>query len=303
MASSLPRIGIIGYGFVGKAVEHGFVHRCQIAISDPAYPQHRHATPAELARTCDFLFVCVPTPMTCIEGGDIDTAIIDAVMAEVAGAATAETPVVCVKSTVTPEVLKRWAETWPHLRLTMSPEYLTERNYLEDFIHMRSLVIGGKPRDTQALVDLFDQHSRCRKPYPIGQCDLIAAGVLKYMENAYLALKVTFMNQMYDVLKASGSRDEWNYVAEIFHLDPRMGTSHYQVPGPDGDRGWGGKCFPKDINALIHYCRRIGVDCDLMEKAWEINKRLRKDWDWAKIPGAVSAKKDKPANRRRTAGA
>ena len=166
------------------------------------------------------------------------------------------------------------------------------------------LVIGGKPRDTQALVDLFDQHSRCRKPYPIGQCDLIAAGVLKYMENAYLALKVTFMNQMYDVLKASGSHDEWNHVAEIFHLDPRMGTSHYQVPGPDGDRGWGGKCFPKDINALIHYCRRIGVDCDLMEKAWEINKRLRKDWDWAKIPGAVSAKKDKPAaTRRRTAGA
>jgi UDP-glucose 6-dehydrogenase len=125
----------------------------------------------------------------------------------------------------------------------------------------------------------------------VGHCDAIGAAVLKYMENCFLAMKVTFMNQFYDIVQASGTSDTWEHLAEIYHYDTRAGNSHYHVPGPDGDRGYGGKCFAKDVNAMIYYAESLGCNIDLMKKVWELNMKYRKNFDWANIKGAVSDKK------------
>ena len=281
-------VGIIGKGFVGSAVEAGFRDKCNIIVYDPVLTESEDSV-SDVIRKSSFVFVCVPTPMKKVDGGPIDTTIMDSVMAEisVANRDLIEKPVIIIKSTVIPSKLKEYSESYPDIRLVMSPEYLMERDHIRCFLNAELLVLGGKKEDVDAVELLFKEHSIC-KPCLVGKCDIIAAGLLKYMENCFLAMKVSFMNQFYDIAKLSGTDTSWDKIGDIFQLDSRMGNSHHKVPGPDGDRGWGGKCFPKDINAMIWYAESLGYDLDIMKKAWEINTRIRTDIDWAHIKGAVS---------------
>ena len=280
-------IGIIGYGVVGKAIEYGFKDKVKILISDPAHEDVSVGV-EYLANNSDFIFVGVPSPMI-IETGKIDTSIMDGVMDEISKCDY--TGIVVIKTTMIPSRLDYYAKTYPSLRICMSPEYLTDANPIRDFIEGPMIVVGSNNEDdAQSVLDLFKDYSMC-KTEKYFKCDLISAGILKYMENCFLALKVTFMNQMYDILNLSDSNTSWDELAEIFHGDPRMGNSHYKVPGPDGDRYWGGKCFVKDVNAMINYtCDELDYDFNLMELAWELNLKGRKDKDWLKIPGATTNK-------------
>ena len=97
------------------------------------------------------------------------------------------------------------------------------------------------------------------------------------------------MNEMYLMVEKAGL--DWDNIMEGFITDGRIGNSHIDVPGHDGDRGFGGKCFPKDINAFIGYFEENGVDPMVMKSAWQRNKTVRSDIDWSKIEGAVSEKK------------
>jgi len=280
------KIGIIGYGVVGRAIEYGFKDKLDILILDPAYPD-LSVTVEQMIKESDFIFIGVPTPMNVNDGGKIDATIVNSVIDQLAS--FDYKGIIVSKSTVTPSQLDCMAKKYPDLRLCMSPEYLIDANPMEAFIEEPMIVVGSnREEDAQSVLDLFKDYSIC-KATKFFKCDLISSGVLKYMENCYLALKVTFMNQMYDIHQLSGSNDSWDTISEIFHGDPRMGNSHGKVPGPDGDRGWGGKCFPKDVNAMINYTYdELGYDFDLMKKAWEINLRIRKDIDWLKIPGATT---------------
>ena len=242
------KIGIIGYGVVGKAIEYGFKDNAEILISDPAY-KDMSISMEQMTKEADFIFIGVPTPMNMSDNGKIDTTIIDSVIDQLAS--FDYKGIVVSKSTVTPSQLDNMAKRHTDLRLCMSPEYLIDANPLEAFIEEPMIVVGSnREEDAQSVLDLFKNYSIC-KATKFFKCDLISAGVLKYMENCYLALKVTFMNQMYDVHRLSGSTDSWDTVSEIFHGDPRMGNSHGKVPGPDGDRGWGGKCVLPDAKIKI----------------------------------------------------
>ena len=242
------KIGIVGYGVVGKAIEYGFKNSAEILILDPAY-KNMSVSMEQMTKEADFIFVGVPTPMNMKDNGKIDTTIIDSVMDLIAS--FNYNGVVISKSTVIPSHLAYWAKKYSDLRLCMSPEYLIDANPLEAFIEEPMIVVGSnREEDAQSVLDLFKEYSIC-KATKFFKCDLISSGVLKYMENCYLALKVTFMNQMYDIHQSSGSTDSWDTLSEIFHGDPRMGNSHGKVPGPDGDRGWGGKCVLPDAKAKI----------------------------------------------------
>lgn len=94
------------------------------------------------------------------------------------------------------------------------------------------------------------------------------------------------MNEMYQVCQAING--DWGQAVEGFITDGRIGNSHIDVPGHDGDLGFGGKCFPKDLNAMIKKSEALGVEPFVMKGAWEKNKEVRKDLDWYDIPGAVS---------------
>ena len=116
--------------------------------------------------------------------------------------------------------------------------------------------------------------------------DVTTAQMIKYMANCFLAAKVSYINEMYQVAQKLGVN--WGEALEGFALDGRIGLSHITVPGPDGQLGFGGKCFPKDINAMIHLCEDIGVSPTVLRAAWEKNLEVREELDWATIKGAVS---------------
>jgi UDPglucose 6-dehydrogenase len=276
---AIVTVGIIGHGVVGKAVECGFHDKCKIVIYDPIYNK---GSIEDVVAVADFIFVSVPTPMKHFRGGPFDSSIIDDVMGKISGACDKHDryPVVIIKSAVLPSVIKRYLAEYPKVRLVVSPEYLTDKEPLKLFINAELLILGGKRTDTEAVQELFEKYSICAK-CEVGHCDAVGAAILKYMENCFLAMKVIFMNQFYDIVKASGTNDSWDHLSKIFHYDSRMGNSHYKVPGPDGDRGYGGKCFCKDLGALIHYAEEIGCNIDLIKTVVDLNLNLyRTNIDW-----------------------
>jgi UDPglucose 6-dehydrogenase len=116
--------------------------------------------------------------------------------------------------------------------------------------------------------------------------DFATAQLIKYMANCFFATKVSFMNEMFQICQAVGG--DWDQAIEGFVTDGRIGNSHIDVPGHDGDFGFGGKCFPKDLNAFIVRAREVGVDPKVMQASWDKNSEVRTDLDWFDIPGAVS---------------
>ena len=249
-------IGIIGYGVVGKAIEYGFESHSDIHVYDPLYVNNEEekflSSIEEVMQKSRIVFVCVPTPMTEVAGGPFDPTTIDGVMKEV-GAASSKLefpPVVVIESAVIPSKIKQYIEDYPDIRLVVSPEYLTEKDPFDKFINPDCRILDSSPDDTSEVQSAFEVFSICRR-CDVGYCDAIGAAVIKYMENSFLAMKVSFMNQFYDLLKASGSKTEWNHLAEIFHFDSRMGNSHYRIPGHDGDRYWGGKCVMPNSKLLV----------------------------------------------------
>lgn len=282
------KIGIIGNGFVGSAIMHGFIlHTKDIMIydKDPKRSTHRLG---ELALHCDVIFVCVPTPM--YESGECDLSIVESVVDEfMSFVFRKKKQTLVIKSTVVPGTTEKLAKKYennPWVSFVFNPEFLTERKARLDFINTSRIVLGGDNEEAlQQVEDLY----RLRFPYTkIIKTDFGTAQLIKYMCNCFFATKVSFMNEMFQVCEAI--EGDWEKAIEGFITDGRIGNSHIDVPGHDGDLGFGGKCFPKDLNAMIKRAEEVGVSPDVMKGAWEKNKQVRKDLDWYDIPGAVSTK-------------
>ena len=281
-------IGIIGYGTVGKAITAGFEKKAQLHIYDPLYPADSGErfcnSIAEVYQASTFSFVCVPTPQKLKNPGEVygefDSTILDDCMKEVVQAGSHKSKIITIASTVLPSKVKEYIDTWPNINIVISPELLTEKNALADFLNPDCRIIGGHPEQARALQKLYDDYSICQ-PCKVGYCSAVNAAYVKYMRNTYLAIKVSMMNQFYDLFAKMDGIDSWEDIATILHYDSRLGGSHYKVPGPDGDRGWGGKCLPKDAAALYHYATEQEVEMTLLKTALEYNKEIRKKIDWA----------------------
>jgi len=281
---SRHKIGIIGNGFVGSAIMHGFIlHVEDIMIYDKDSKRSTH-TMKDLVSKSDVIFICVPTPM--FESGECDLSIVEGVVEELAEYDEISSKVVVIKSTVVPGTVERLAEKYSRMNFVFNPEFLTERKARLDFINTSRIVLGSNKK---FAIDVVEDLYRVRFPYTqVIRTDFSTAQLIKYMANCFFATKVSFMNEMYQVCEAVGGN--WDQALEGFISDGRIGNSHIDVPGHDGDLGFGGKCFPKDINAMIKRCDEIGVKTPVMKGAWEKNQEVRKDLDWYDIPGAVSKK-------------
>ena len=110
--------------------------------------------------------------------------------------------------------------------------------------------------------------------------------MVKYFANCFFSVKVSFVNEMYQICEKLGL--SYNDIMGMVMADGRIGNSHWSVPGHDGSLGFGGKCFPKDLTALIHKAQELGVDPKVMRAAWRKNLEVRGDKDWLQIPGASS---------------
>ena len=263
------KLGIVGHGFVGTAVDHGFTKDVQKFIVDP---KHNSTNTIEdlIAFGPDAVFVAVPTPQ--LESGECNTAILDDVMQQLNNS---KRLLVIVKSTVPAYKLQKIQDECINLRIVYNPEFLTEKNYINDFINPPMHVFGGINADTDAVEKLYNEHSGC-KECPVYKTDMVTASMVKYCINGLLATKVTFMNEMYDILKAAKGTD-WKTFTDIRSNDPRVGKTHMKVPGNDGQRGYAGSCFPKDTNALAWFAREIlNTPFTQLETSIKINDTLRK---------------------------
>lgn len=277
------RIGIVGNGFVGSAIIHGFVlHVDDILIYDNDSSKSTHSL-QEIAQQSDVSFICVPTPM--FETGECDLSIVEEVVDEICSFKDRNRDlVVVIKSTVVPGTVEGLAEKFPEIDFVFNPEFLTERRARLDFINTSRVVLGGT---SQLALEKVESLYRIRFPYvKIVKTDFGTAQLIKYMANCFFATKISFMNEMKQICDAIDGN--WDEAMDGFISDGRIGNSHIDVPGHDGSLGFGGKCFPKDINAMISKSLELGINPTVMIAAWEKNLEVRDDLDWLRIKGAVS---------------
>lgn len=275
-------IGVIGNGFVGSAIVAGFSLHANVRVYDENSLLSVDSFDETVCQS-DYIFVCVPTPMS-LETGRIDLSIIESVFERVQKINTRRDNVFIIKSTVIPGTVEKLMVAYPTLNIIFSPEFLTERNAKLDFINSSRIVLGGNAQ----IVDRTEKMFRTRFPHtPILKTDVGTAQFIKYMNNCFFATKVTFMNEM---KQAADKMDvNWDDAIRGFLLDGRVGNSHIDVPGHDGQFGFGGKCFPKDLNAFINLFQDYGVDPKVMKAVWNKNIEVRKEKDWLGIKGATSS--------------
>jgi|TARA_R110001592_G_scaffold71690_1_gene219018 UDPglucose 6-dehydrogenase len=261
------KLGIIGKGFVGSAVSNGFDKDCEQFIVDPTYTDN---TIMDLIdQDTKLIFVCVPTPPN--DDGSINVDTVVEVLSELSD--LSYKGVVVVKSTIIPDYLHHFKKVFD-LKIVYNPEFLTEANSLDDFINPNMQVLGGKWRDCEVVEKAYLRHSSV-KIVPTFKTDLTTASLLKYTINSYLATKVMFFNDLHKLHESGSSMVSWEQFTDMLTRDPRIGNSHMQVPGPDGELGFGGHCFPKDTEALLKYAQDKKINLNMLKKAVETNKKIR----------------------------
>ena len=280
------RIGIVGRGFVGSAVQFGFSPNvgcdAEVRVYDVDPNKSTH-TLEETINKSDFVFLSVPTPSN--KDGSINIDILDDALNNINEVSECRNAIL-VRSTVTPGTTQKLQMKYIDLNLLFNPEYLTERNAKFDFINQSRFIIGsGKATISKMysenLADLF--RDRFGESASILETNYETAEMIKYMNNCFFATKVSFMNEMYKV--AEKSNVDWGQAVSGFVTDGRIGHTHLDVPGPDGKFGFGGSCFPKDVRAMIKYAEEIGVEMNVLRGVWETNLQVRPEKDWEQLKG------------------
>ena len=277
------------YDKAGKVATGGIDRFAPTDISASSGPTAVQIFAASCSALKDFsgiFFVCLPTPM--YEDGAADLSIVEGVLEQLA-----EMPgerIAVVKSTVPPGSTKAWQEKFSStgLKVVFNPEFLTERSALEDMRAQDRIILGGKRPE----VDLVKQIFVAAFPNAsIVKTDSSTAEMVKYFANTFFSVKVSFANEMKQICDAA--EIDYDKVVEYAGQDVRLGKSHWNVPGPDGHFGFGGHCFPKDINAMIAKAKDLGVDPKVLSSAWQKNLEVRTDRNWEKMTGrAVSKRKN-----------
>ena len=167
------------------------------------------------------------------------------------------------------------------MKFVFNPEFLTERSAFFDFISQTRFVLGGEAANLSKVSDLY--RDRFGSTITIIETDFESAELIKYACNTFFATKVSFLNEM--KMLSEKVNANWEDVIEGFLRDGRVGHSHSQVPGPDGKLGFGGSCFPKDIQALINFGDSVGVDLSVLKGAWKTNLLVRPERDWEQLKG------------------
>jgi UDPglucose 6-dehydrogenase len=273
------KIGIIGMGFVGTATSKVFEKSYEILAYDKFKEPY---TDPLVLKDADIVFVCVPTPMS--PSGEIDYSPMHdslKVLSEVTSN-NIKKPLIIIRSTAVPGTTDKLESIYP-FNFVFNPEFLREKYALEDMQNTDRVVLGAnRLEDYKKAEEIYKQIFPNAKYINV---DRKTAEMVKYAANVTLIGQISIANELYQICKVLGI--DYDKVKDIILLDKRIGNN-INVPGPDGDLGFGGKCFPKDLNALIFLSRENIYRPYLLEEIWRLNDRLRKNRDWLNIPGATS---------------
>ena len=280
------KIGVVGNGFVGKAVKFGFSPSvgcdAEIRVYDKEPSKSTH-TLEETVNESDFIFLSVPTPAN--SDGSINISVLEDVLSDIDEVSETNNYIL-VRSTVVPGTTWALQEKFPSLNLLFNPEFLTERSANFDLINQSRFIVGSGDSYESALgSELFtklikDRFGDC---VSVLECTYETAEMIKYMNNCFFATKVSFMNEMYQI--AEKCKVNWEQAVDGFVADGRIGHTHLNVPGPDGKFGFGGSCFPKDVQALRNFAEDIGVNPSVLAAVWRKNLEVRPEQDWKELKG------------------
>ena len=270
----IMNIGIIGQGFVGNAVYQKFKSFFKVYTYD-IKKELSNSTYEKLVQNCRIIFLCVPTPMN--KNGSCNIDFVKGILTKL----NKESKFIIVnKSTVPPGTTEKLNKDFKNLEIIYNPEFLTERNAISDFNNQDRIILGGPRPATTEVKQIY------YKVFPnlyVIKTGSKHAEMVKYFTNCFLACKVSFANEMHD-LSVSLNLD-YDKVIEYASLDKRLGTSHWAVPGPDGDFGFGGHCFPKDLAAIIKMTDDLKTINDTLKSIQKTNDKVRTNRDWEKMKG------------------
>tara|TARA_Y200000002_G_scaffold381646_1_gene396240 strand:- start:1558 stop:2403 length:846 start_codon:yes stop_codon:yes gene_type:complete len=259
------KIAIIGYGFVGKALESSLTEDVSVLKIDPKLG-------SQITEINDFhpdiIFICVPTPMNSEFSQDLS--ILHKVVNELNAFNTKS--IVVLKSTVLPNHLREINNQIQNL--IYNPEFLREKSAEADFINSNLIVFGGNIENAKKISAFYLNYTNCICKEHIFT-DLISASFVKYSINTFLATKISFFNELYTLYCSAVPDGNWEEFIKILLRDNRMGNSHMNVPGHDGRFGFGGACLPKDSNAFLNYAKDLNIDLNVLQNAILTNNKIR----------------------------
>jgi len=281
-----PVIGFVGAGFVGGAMIRAFSGHNERVIYDKGL---NIGSMDEVMEKADAIFVAVPTPMR--KDGSCDTRIVESILRDIdqrCKEAHKEQLEVVIRSTVPPTFLTQMAEELEWINLVFMPEFLTERAADIDFITASRFIIGAfSEYECKTTFKIF------RERFPRTRIVITTpeeAALIKYATNVFFTVKLSFLNELAQQCEAINELGECDFetVRDEMAQDGRIGRSHFVVPGPDGDLGWGGHCFPKDNRAYSKFAHEVGASAIMADAAWIVNQHIRTDRGWEDDERAVS---------------
>jgi len=251
------KIGICGYGVVGEALG-------QVFPDAVIFDKYKNLGSLEEINTCEIVFICVPTPMG--SDGNADLTEVESLIGQITA------PIIVIKSTVPPGTTDAMSQKY-NKTVLFNPEFLTEANAKADMLAETRIVVGGQNKKAvQKVIDAYRGFFGDKVKYVA--TDAKTAEMVKYVSNSFLATKVAFCNQMYDACNALGI--DYNAMRDIWLLDKRVGKTHTDI---SPERGFGGKCFPKDLCALIKRLEKEGLDLSILREVWNYNCKIRKEFE------------------------
>ncbi len=268
----MKSVGVIGFGYVGKAMDKFFRDHYNVIIHDPAFTDsdgNGLSSDRETINRCDFSIVAVPTPQA--GNGRCDTSIVESVIDWV------DTPLIIIKSTVEPGTTERLKKkTGKHI--IFCPEYAGESSYWSPYKFDKDVketpffIFGGDPEDTKKAVNLYMPIVGPTKIYR--QTDSRSAEMAKYVENSFYAAKIAFCYEVANICEKAGL--DYNEVRELWLLDPRLNPMHTAV-FDENDRAFGGRCLPKDLSALTKYAQcELEYPASLLQQVIDSNEEIGK---------------------------
>ena len=266
-------IGVVGQGYVGSAISTHFKSFFKIITFDKyLISKSSENSLKELSKKSDIIFVCVPTPMQ--NDGKCDISIVEKVINEINK--NTKNKIIVIKSTIPPGTTDNFKSLFTNNAIIFNPEFLTEANFLEDFKNQKKVILGGNAKHIDLIAKIY---LTAFPEIKIIKSDSTEAEMVKYFINCFLATKVSFANEMKYI--CDNLNLDYNQIMKMAISDHRLGASHWKVPGPDGDLGFGGHCLPKDLNAILSHFETLG----LLKEVKKVNDKIRQNRDWEKMKG------------------
>lgn len=259
-------VGIIGLGFVGAALKQKFQLKFNVFAYD-IIKEKSNSTLQELVKKSSLIFICLPTPTK--SNGQTNLSSIFSVYSQLGSFGYKN---ICIlKSTVLPGTTVQLNNLYPSIKTIHNPEFLREKSSFEDFNNLRKIILGGKKEITKSVASFYSQIFPESKIYFTKST---TSEMVKYYINTFLAMKVSFANEMFQFCNKLDI--DYDELLKLVYTDERIGKSHLNVPGHDGSFGFGGMCFPKDLDALIHFVNELKLDNTVLQAIKYKNKSVRK---------------------------